>query len=143
MAEFIEQGLVLSREGSKTVVKIVPQGNCSRSCPGCSAFFQQQLSGEFTAEADSEIDTQAGDEVKIRVKYPHFYKGLFLVFVLPVISLFLGYEAGVFITGIIGSQKDLLKYVFMAVGLILSVFIIVKSGRNCKPQYTIIKKLSK
>jgi len=141
MAEIIEQGIVLSREGSRTVVKIVPQGNCSGSCPGCSAFFQQHISGEFTAEADNGIDAQAGDRVKVRVKYPHFYKGLFLVFVLPVIALFLGYEAGTFIMEIIGGQNNLLKYVFMAAGLILSVFIIVKSGRNCKEQYTIVEKI--
>ena len=75
----------------------------------------------------------------IEIETPHFYKGLTLVFIMPLIFLFMGYLLGIFITRLINRQGESLGYIFMAVGFISSFIPMARYGKKFSPKYTITK----
>jgi positive regulator of sigma E activity len=141
MAEFIEEGIILSREGDTAKVKITPKGTCPDSHSGCP--IKALAEGrEFIADADNSINAQAGQRVVIKIEPSHFYMGLMLVFVMPLVFLAIGYLAGIFIAKLINRQEEIFGYIFMALGFVFSFIPMAKLGKNFNPKYTIIELLS-
>ena len=141
MAEFIEQGIILSSEGKTATVKITPKGPCPESHQGCpvKALLKNR---EFTTKAENPINAQPGQKVIVEIETPHFYKGLMLVFVLPLVLLFVGYMAGALVARLIDRQEELFGYMFAAGGFSSSFFLMAKSGKNCGPNYKITKPVN-
>ena len=138
MAEFIEEGIVLSIQGKTAMVKITPKGPCPDSHAGCPvrALLKNR---EFNTKAENPINAQPGQKVIIEIESAHFCKALMLTFVLPLILLFTGYMAGVLTATLINRQKELFGYMFAAIGFVLSFFLMAKFGKNCGPSYKITK----
>ena len=136
MAEFIEEGIVLSTQGKTAIVKITPKGPCPDSHAGCPvrALLKNR---EFTTKAENLINAQPGQKVIIEIESAHFYKGLVLTFVLPLVLLFVGYMAGVGIARMINRPEEFFGYVFAAIGFVLSFPLMAKFGKNCGPSYKI------
>lgn len=138
MPEFIEEGIVLSSQGGIATVKITPKGACPDSHAGCPVRALAE-GREFTTKAENPINAQPGQKVIIEIESPHFYKGLILVFVLPLALLFIGYMVGIFIARQIDRQEEPFGYIFMGVGFISSFFLMARYGKNSSPNYKIIK----
>ena len=138
MAEFIEEGIVLSTQGRAAMVKITPKGPCPESHAGCPVRVLLK-NREFTTKAENPINAQPGQKVIIEIESAHFYKGLVLTFVLPLVLLFVGYMAGVGIARLINRPEEFFGYVFAAIGLVSSFFLMAKFGKNCGPNYKVVK----
>lgn len=138
MAEFTEEGIVLSTQDRTATIKMTPKGSCPESHAGCpvKALAKNQ---EFIAEADNPVGAQAGQKVIIEIESPYFYKGLMLVFVSPLIFLFIGYWVGFFISKLLDKKEDYISYIFMALGFIGSFFVMARFSKNFNPKYKIVE----
>jgi len=138
MAGFIEEGIVLSTTNDIARVKITPKGACPDSHAGCpvKAWLQGR---EFITDADNSINASAGQKVIIKIESPHFYMGLMLVFVMPLVFLIMGYLVGIFIAKLINRQEEFFGYIFMALGFIFSFIPIGLIGKHFNPKYSIIE----
>ena len=141
MAEFIEEGIVLSTQGKTAMVKITPKGPCPESHAGCPVRVLLK-NREFTTKAENPINAQPGQKVMIEIESARFYKGLMLVFVLPLVLLFVGYMAGAGIARLINRPEELFGYVFAAIGFISSFFLMAKFGKDCGPSYKVTKLIN-
>ena len=141
MAEFIEEGIVLSTQGRAAMVKITPKGPCPDSHAGCPVRTLLK-NREFTTKAENPINAQPGQKVIIEIESAHFYKGLMLVFVLPLVLLFMGYMAGVLLARLINRQEEVFGYMFAAAGFVSSFFLMAKFGKNCGPSYKVTKLIN-
>lgn len=138
MEEFIEEGMVLSTKGNIAQVKITPKGTCPDSHVGCPVKALAE-GREFITEVDNSINAQAGQRVVIKIEPSHFYIGLMLVFVMPLVFLIIGYLAGIFIAKLINRQEEAFGYIFMALGFIFSFIPMAKLGKNFNPKYSIME----
>lgn len=138
MADFIEEGIVLSVRGNVAQVKITPKGTCPDSHVGCPVKAWPQ-GKEFITDADNSINAPAGQKVIIKIESPHFYAGLMLVFVMPLVFLIMGYLVGIFIAKLINRQEEFFGYIFMALGFIFSFIPIGLIGKHFNPKYSIIE----
>ena len=138
MAEFTEEGIVLSTQDRTATVKITPKGPCPDSHAGCPVKALAE-GREFITEADNPIGAGAGQKVIIEIESPHFYKGLMLVFVLPIVFLFMGYLIGFFIRKLLDKKEDCISYIFMALGFIGSFFVMARFSKNFNPEYKVVE----
>jgi positive regulator of sigma E activity len=136
MAEFIEEGIVLSVQGKIAKVKITPKGPCPDSHAGCPVKALAE-GREFITEIENIINAQPGQKVIVEIETQHFYKGLALVFILPLALLFIGYLIGIYIARLIGKQGESFGYVFMSMGFISSFFLMAIFGKNFNSKYRI------
>ena len=136
MAEFTEEGIVLSVHGKIAKVKITPKGPCPDSHAGCPVKALAE-GREFITEAENTINAQPGQKVIIEIESPQFYKGLALVFILPLVLLFIGYLIGIYIARLIGKQGEPFGYIFMGAGFISSFFLMAIFGKNFNPKYKV------
>lgn len=138
MAGFTEEGVVLSVQGKIATIKITPKGPCPDSHAGCPV--EALAEGrEFITPADNSINAQPGKKVIVEIETPHFYQGLMLIFIMPLLFLFIGYLLGIFIAKLINKQPELFGYIFMAGGFILSFFVMARFGKNFNSKYKIIE----
>lgn len=138
MEGFIEEGIVLSAKGNIAQVKITPKGACPDSHVGCPVKALAE-GREFITDADNSINAQAGQRVVIKIEPSHFYMGLTLVFVMPLVFLIIGYLVGIFIAKLINRQEEFFGYIFMALGFAFSFIPMAKFGKHFNPKYTIIE----
>jgi len=86
-----EEGIVLSVEGSIASVRMVEGGGCE----GCSSSGSCKVaSGGRVLEADNKAGAKPGDSVTVRIEASSFLKASFIVYMVPVIFLFIGAAAG-------------------------------------------------
>jgi positive regulator of sigma E activity len=138
MADFIEEGIVLSVQGKIAKVKITPKGTCPDSHVGCPVKALAE-GREFITDADNSINAPAGQRVVIKIEPSHFYMGLMLVFIMPLVFLIIGYLAGIFIAKLINRQEEFFGYIFMASGFVFSFIPMARFGKYFNPKYSIIE----
>jgi len=136
MVEFTEEGIVLSVQGKIAKVKIMPKGPCPDSHAGCPVKALTE-GREFITEIENTINAQPGQKVIVKIETQHFYKGLILVFILPLALLFIGYLIGIYIARLIGKQGEPFGYIFMSIGFISSFFLMAIFGKNFNSKYRI------
>ncbi len=137
-ADFYYTGIVTEAKGRKATVLITPGGPCPDSHEGCPAKVLAE-SGKFTVEAENPITALPGQKVTVEVESPHYYRSLFIVFVLPLILLFVGYLAGVLIAKLMHKkEEEPLAYVFMVLGFLSSFLVMAACGKKYRAVYKII-----
>ncbi|MCM8781821.1 MAG: SoxR reducing system RseC family protein [Candidatus Omnitrophica bacterium] len=142
MADVREEGIVLSVQGKIAKVKITPQGTCPDSHSGCPVKALAE-GREFITEAENTINAQPGERVIVEIETSHFYKGLILVFILPLALLFIGYLIGIYIARLIGKQEEPFGYIFMSIGFVSSFLLMAIFGKNFNPRYRITEFLNR
>jgi sigma-E factor negative regulatory protein RseC len=134
MAKFIEKGLVLSTKDKKAKVKLITPTDCgNKGCPLTNLCGKQDL----IVETENPINAKEGDRVKIKIESAHYYKALFLVFILPIILLISGYLLGIKMAG-----KETAGYIFMGLGIIIWFFVLRFSSKFYKAKYKVIEVLN-
>jgi len=88
-----EIGTVVELHGTQALVRTAR----SSACAGCSSagFCQMSDEGdECTVEAENSLHAGVGEKVRIAIPTSSFLKGIFLLYLFPLIGLFSGMIAG-------------------------------------------------
>ena len=139
MEEFIEEGIVLSTGSNNTaIVKITPKGTCPDNHEGCPVRALAKGRG-FTVDARNPLGASAGQRVMVEMKTPHYYKGLFLVFGMPLVMLIIGYITGILLSKLFLIKEETFGFIGMGLGFGVSFFLMGSLGNRFNVQYTVVK----
>ena len=110
-----EIGTVIRSGGGKTRVQI----NRSEKCSGCHGCLLAEGGNYLILEVIDPFGTATGDRVKIEAKAGSAAKSGFILYILPLISLFIGYISGSKLVSLLGSTATegwgiLSAFLFMA-----------------------------
>lgn len=86
-----ETGLVIELKGALALVRMAEGAGCE-GCSGAGSC--KAVSGERVLEADNAVGAKPGQHVLIRIGSGAFLKASFLVYMVPVIFLFIGAYVG-------------------------------------------------
>ena len=92
-----EVGKVLRFEDGLAVVE-VPRSEACRYCRGCYLGLNRD---KMLAEAQNQIQAKIGDEVVLEMEPGKFVTAAFVIYLIPVIFLLIGYFIGDFLAGIL------------------------------------------
>ncbi len=109
-----EIGVVESTNGTTAVVSVKRNSSCGESCATCSAHCNLK-GNKITAQ--NKLGAMAGDLVSIEMRTSTVLKSAFMVYILPLLMLFLGYFYTEYKTG------DETKSLICALGAFLITFI--------------------
>ncbi len=133
-----EQGLVIEVVGNSARIKVGRHSDCKNcgACPG---------SESLVLEANNKIGAKPGQRVILEIKETNVLRAAFIVFILPLIALFIGVMLG----GIIGQYIGVNKFMFQVIGgvVIFALSIVVvkyfdkASAANEKSKPVIIRIL--
>ena len=114
----LETGTVIETNGTKAKVRI----NKSKSCKECGKA-QAGICGKsgegMIMEAGNNLNAREGDRVTLGLEKKIHVKGYFLVFILPVLSLFLFAYMGHEISGFTGMKG--LDVIMGITGLVMAI----------------------
>lgn len=120
-----EQGLVIEVNNGVAKIKVGRHSDC-KNCGAC------QGSDSIIISANNKIGAKPGQRVSFEVKEANFLGATFIVFILPLIALFIGVMLG----EVIGKSMGLSITIFQVIGgiiaLVLSIIIIRKVDKNAK-----------
>lgn len=88
-----EEGMVIKVEGNLAQVEIERKSACG-ACGICSSVGKNTM----IAKAKNNIGADIGDKVKLKIPPVSPLKAAFILFILPLFGLFLGYGIGTAIT---------------------------------------------
>lgn len=84
-----EKGIVIA-EAEKTIeVEILRSGACGENCVGCGACGGKK----HMVSANNLVDAHVGDEVILEMRSNQIFVAAFLVYIIPLIAVVLGYCA--------------------------------------------------
>jgi len=133
-----ETGIVIEIKDGRAVVKMTASGGCE----GCGASGScKAVSGGRVLEADNAIGAKPGQHVVMRIEPSVFLKASFIVYMVPIIFLFLGaWLGGKVGPGLYpGMSIDYWQALSGALFLGLSIFVIrlydkgLKKGKMLMP----------
>ena len=110
-----EQGLVIEVVGNSARIKVGRHSDCKNcgACPG---------SESLILEANNEIGAKPGQRIILEIKETNVLRAAFIVFILPLIALFIGVMLG----GIIGQYIGVNKFMFQVIcGVVIFALSIV------------------
>lgn len=132
-----EEGIVIEGEGSVVKVKVGRHNDCNNcgACPGNSM---------VVLDVQNPIGAKPGQRVTFEVKETNAVKGAFIVFMLPLIAVFIG----AFIGGKIASSISLGLVPCQIAGAIIAFILVLvyikiyeKNTKNNKNSLPIISKI--
>ena len=134
-------GIVLSSDQGMVKVRM----SCGYACPrkevgcSCGTSLIDTPSDRFVIEASDPIGVRSGQTVEVALSSSQLLRGVFIVFVVPLIGLFLGYLAGLGLTYIfrITNVAGILEAVSATIGFSVSLFVTVRLSRGYNPRYVI------
>ncbi len=118
-----EIGVVESTNGTTAVVSVKRSSSCGESCATCSA--QCNLKGNKII-AQNKLGAMVGDLVSIEMSTATVLKSAFMVYILPLLMLFLGYFFAEYKTG---DETVSLVCAFSAF-LVTFVFLLIWDKKN-------------
>jgi sigma-E factor negative regulatory protein RseC len=112
-----QEGIVLEINNHMAKVKTSRHNDCENcgACPGNSA---------LVLEARNDIEAKIGQRVAIEIREINMLKAAFIVYILPLITIFIGVIAGGLLAGSFGYQPLLFQVIGGVVAFILSVLYI-------------------
>lgn len=127
----IEIAKVVSVNNNIAKVHIMTEGSCGTgcaSCKGCSVVSPTHV------EVDNKIGAKVGQEVKIERNSSAYLKSMGIVFILPVIMMFIGIGLGYGLSDIltVNIPKDFWGITFGILFLIVSFLVIRILDRKFK-----------
>lgn len=135
--ENLEIGIVIEVENNVTKVKLNKHSDCKNcgTCPGNDA---------AVVEAVNDVNAVPGQRVMIEVKENNVIKIAFVIFILPLIAVFIGSIIGKFIADKIAYNGIWLTIFGGVAGLLLSIFYIRhvdKVAKATEKMQYVIKKI--
>ncbi len=146
-----ENAIIVSIENDQTWIETQRKstcGECSAS-KGCGTSVLSKVIGNKLSKmkAINNINAQVGDEVIVGLNEASLLKGAFVIYMLPLLFLFLFSFIGQYITQNIGiANSELLVIVFAIMGFLLGMKKVKKFSasieKNESYQPVILKKLN-
>lgn len=120
-----EQGLVIEVNNDVAKIKVGRHSDCKNcgACPG---------SDSIIISANNKIGAKPGQRVSFEVKEANFLGATFIVFILPLIALFIGVMLGEVIGKSMGLSIPMFQVIGGIIALVLSIIIIRKVDKNAK-----------
>jgi len=103
----VQEGFILNLEGDFAKVRVAPNADCG-SCGTCNVVHMELL-------AYNSVKATPGQKVKFTMIQDNMLRISFMIFILPLLSIFTGLYAGSFI----GSFLKLNETVFMTAGVLM------------------------
>jgi len=112
-----QEGIVLEVNNHMAKVKTSRHNDCENcgACPGNSA---------LVLEARNDIGAKPGQRVAIEIREINMLKAAFIVYILPLITVFIGVVAGGFFAESFGYQPLVLQVIGGVMAFVLSVLYI-------------------
>lgn len=120
-----EQGLVIEVNNDVAKIRVGRHSDCKNcgACPG---------SDSIIISANNKIGAKPGQRVSFEVKEANFLGATFIVFILPLISLFIGVMLGKFIGENLGLSIPMFQVIGGIIALALAIIIIRKADKNAR-----------
>ncbi|MDP4089355.1 MAG: SoxR reducing system RseC family protein, partial [Bacillota bacterium] len=121
-----QEGIVIELNDSVAKVKVARHGDCENcgSCPGNKA---------MVLEVNNRFGAQKGDKVVFEQRQESMLKAAFIVYILPLLAIFVGSEIGIAVSNAINVQAIGLEIAGGAIAFVLSIMFIIhyeKSSRS-------------
>lgn len=112
-----EQGVVIEIKGEMAKVKSNRHGDCKNcgACPGDNA---------TVLDVQNPIGAKPGQRVVFEIKEENMLKAAFVVYILPIISIFIGSMFGVWLAPKFGQSEKVFQIGGAIIAFILSVLYI-------------------
>ncbi|OOM72519.1 SoxR reducing system RseC family protein [Clostridium sp. BL-8] len=132
-----EQGLVIETSNDMAKVRVGRHNDCKNcgACPG---------NDSIIISADNKIGAKPGQRVSFEVKETNVLSAAFIVFVLPLIALFIGVMVGGFLGQYIGANIRMLQIIGGIIALILAIIavkIFDKAANKSKKSQPVIVRI--
>ncbi|EHI99364.1 positive regulator of sigma E, RseC/MucC [Clostridium sp. DL-VIII] len=132
-----EQGLVIETSNDMAKIRVGRHNDCKNcgACPG---------SDSIIINADNKIGAKPGQRVSFEVKETNVLSAAFIVFVLPLIALFIGVMVGGFLGQYIGVNIRMLQIIGGIIALILAIIavkIFDKAANKSKKSQPVIVRI--
>jgi sigma-E factor negative regulatory protein RseC len=143
LGELRNPGRVISTNGVIARIQMKRMGACSGQHDGCpwNALAENIFKEDIFIDAKNLIGAKPGDNVEVAISSNIFNKAVFLVYLVPLVGLFVGCFFG-FIMAILFSlpgYRDVFSGTFMVIGLIICLFITKNRSKHYNPDYTITR----
>jgi sigma-E factor negative regulatory protein RseC len=130
-----EQGLVIETSNGIAKIKVGRHNDC-KNCGACAG------NDSIIISADNKIGAKPGQRVSFEVRETNVLSAAFIVFILPLIALFIGVMLGGFLGQYIGVNVRMFQIIGGIIALVLAV-ITVKvfdkaANKNKKNQPVIV-----
>lgn len=112
-----EEGIVIEIDGSISKVRMGKHSNCKDcgACPGSDAAI---------ITADNRIGAKLGQRVSVELQEANVLTGAFVVFILPLIFIFIGAVTGKQLGGLLGVSKLISEFIGGATFSIIVIAVI-------------------
>lgn len=115
-----ESGVVVRTYGAKALIRMT-RGNQCEGCNICKNLGQNHPE----VEAENQISAQPGDCVDVEINPKHIVIHSLLLFIFPLVALFIGYFIGIHIdSGFAGSPES--RGIVLAIAFLIGSFGLVK-----------------
>jgi len=88
-----EEAVVVASSGKKATVKLVRSAACDRCEYGCGVAFGNKSGNELEVQVDNPIGAKSGERVALEMGDREVFFASFMVYLFPLIFMFLGYYA--------------------------------------------------
>lgn len=132
-----EQGLIIEASNGMAKIRVGRHSDCKNcgACPG---------SDSIIISADNKIGAKPGQRVSFEVKETNVLSAAFIVFILPLIALFIGVMLGGFLGQYIGANIRMLQIIGGIVALVLAIIavkIFDKAANKSKKSQPVIVRI--
>jgi len=137
-------GSVISLSGRTAYISIKHGNGCSEDHEGCP--FKKSLidtgKKDFTITANNKINAGKGQYVEVSVSDKKLIGYAFIIFIFPLIMIFLGALGGYFIADILLAYNVVFPIMGGIVGFLCSLYVIRIIDKKSKNSYEITKIIS-
>jgi sigma-E factor negative regulatory protein RseC len=144
MEKVKKYGAIVSISGKNASICIKNPDGCPEGCGGCSlkGGFLDSSKKEPLIIANNEINANVGQIVEISIRDRTLSGYAFVLFIFPLLVIFLGALAGYYISDLFKSYNVLFPVVGSVIGFLCSIFVIKIIDKKSKNSFTITKIIS-
>ncbi len=137
-------GSIVSLSGETAYICIKHADGCSEEHEGCPFRKSLMYAGkkDFIITANNKINAGKGQFVEISVSDKKLSGYAFIIFIFPLIMIFLGTLGGYFISNILPAYNVLFPIIGGILGFICSLYVIRIIDKKSKNSYEVTKIIS-
>lgn len=132
-----EQGLVIETSNGIAKIKVGRHNDC-KNCGACSG------NDSIIISADNKIGAKPGQRVSFEVKETNVLSAAFIVFILPLIALFIGVVLGGFLAQYIRVNVRMLQIIGGTIALVVAIIAVKmfdKAANKSKKSQPVIVRI--
>ena len=131
-----QQGIVIEVKGKIAIVKLVRHGDCE-NCGTCAG------SNAALIEMNNQVGAVKGEKIAFEPVQNGMLKAAFIVFWLPIISIFLGSQFGLWLSRQLNSSAIAYQILGGITALILSLLIIIFYEKRVRNNLNRLPRITK